>query len=60
MMVGTGESLVPFYENSGFIFSHRLDNYFLEHYKKPIYEAGVQIKDKIYLKRNLKRVTCPQ
>jgi GNAT superfamily N-acetyltransferase len=57
MILGTGDSpvIVPFYENSGFEISHRLENYFLEHYRKPIFEHGVQLKDKIYLKRNLRR-----
>jgi len=55
MIVGTGDSPphLQFYENSGFVFSHRIDNYFLEHYTEPIIEDGVQIKDKIYLKRPL-------
>ena len=55
MMVGTGDSppTVSFYENSGFVFSHRVENYILEHYNEPIFENGVQLKDKIYLKRNL-------
>lgn len=34
-------------------FSHRLENYFLEHYDKPIFEAGIQLKDKVYLKMDL-------
>lgn len=55
MLVGTGDSplTVPFYENSGFILSHRLENYILDHYDEPIFEAGIQLKDKVYLKRNL-------
>lgn len=55
MYVGTGDSPphLRFYERSGFSFSHRIENYILEHYDKPIYEAGVQLKDKIYLKRSL-------
>ena len=58
MMVGTGDSplTMPFYENSGFVFSHRIENYMLEHYDEPIFEAGVQLKDKVYLKRNLRTV----
>ena len=56
MMVGTGDvpTAVFFYENSGFVFSHRIENYILEHYDKPIFEAGVQLKDKVYLKRDLR------
>jgi GNAT superfamily N-acetyltransferase len=55
MYVGTGDSplTIPFYERSGFSFSHRIENYIVEHYDKPIYENGVQLKDKVYLKRSL-------
>jgi len=55
ILVGTGDSPphLRFYENSGFVISHRLKNYFVEHYAEPIIEGGVQIKDKIYLKRAL-------
>jgi GNAT superfamily N-acetyltransferase len=55
MYVGTGDSplTVPFYERSGFTFSHRIKNYIVEHYDKPIYENGVRLKDKVYLKRSL-------
>ena len=55
MLVGTGDSsaALPFYEKSGFVFSHRAENYFPEHYHKPIFEVGVQLKDKVYLKRGL-------
>ena len=53
MIVGTGDSLVPFYENCGFSLSHRLENYFVEHYNEPIFEDGVQLIDKVYLKREM-------
>ena len=58
MIVGTGDTpiIVPFYENSGFVISHRKENYFLEHYKEPIFEHGVQLQDKVFLKRELQRV----
>ena len=56
MLVGTGDSpmTVSFYEKSGFVFSHRVENYILEHYNEPIYENGIQLKDKVYLKRDLR------
>jgi GNAT superfamily N-acetyltransferase len=56
MIVGTGDTpiIVSFYENSGFVFSHRIKNYFLEHYNEPIFEHGVQLKDKVYLTRGLR------
>ncbi|GHU67677.1 N-acetyltransferase [Clostridia bacterium] len=55
MLVGTGDSplTIPFYERSGFTLSHRIVNYIVDHYDKPIFEAGVQLKDKVYLKRSL-------
>ena len=55
MLVGTGDTpvIVPFYENSGFVLSYRIENYFTEHYNEPMFEHGVQLKDKVYLKRNL-------
>ena len=53
MLVGTGDSLIPFYENSGFVFSHRVVNYFVDHYNEPMFDEGVQLKDKVYLKRRL-------
>jgi len=55
MIVGTGDTpvIIPFYENSGFVLSHRIENYFIEHYHEPIIEDGVQLIDKVYLKRDL-------
>ena len=53
--LGTGDSpsILRFYERRGFSFSHRLENYFTEHYDKPIFEEGMQLKDKIYLKMDI-------
>ena len=55
MYVGTGDSplTIPFYERCGFSFSHRVENYIIEHYDHPIFENGVQLKDKVYLKKDL-------
>ena len=55
MIVGTGDTpvIVPFYENSGFVLSHRIENFFTEHYHEPIFEHGVQLVDKVYLSREL-------
>ena len=55
MIVGTGDVpwSVKFYVRCGFVFSHRLVNYFVEHYDKPIFEDGVQLKDKVYFKKSL-------
>ena len=55
LVVGTGDIpwIVLFYERCGFIFSHRLVNYFLEHYDMPMFDAGIQLKDKVYFKMDL-------
>ena len=51
LQVGTGESAltVPFYEKCGFTYSHRIKDFFTEHYDHPIYENGIQLKDMIYM-----------
>jgi len=55
MYVGTGDcpSIVSFYEHCGFTFSYRLENYFPEHYKEPMFEAGIQLIDKVYFQKDL-------
>lgn len=55
MFVGTGESplTVPFYEHSGFLYSHRIKNFFTDNYDHPMYEDGKQLVDMIYLKKEL-------
>ena len=55
LQVGTGDSLstIPFYEKCGFIRSHTIKNFFIDNYKHPIYEEGVQLVDMIYLKMDL-------
>lgn len=55
MFVGTGEtpSTLLFYEHCGFERSHRVENFFTDHYDHPIIEEGVQLVDMIYLKKRL-------
>jgi len=55
MVVGTGDVpfILSFYQGCGFEISHRLENYFLEHYREPIFEDGAQLKDKVYLRQTL-------
>ncbi len=55
LQVGTGDSplTVPFYEKCGFVRSHRIPNFFTDHYDHPIYECGVQLVDMVYLRRAL-------
>ncbi len=60
LQVGTGDSplTVPFYEKCGFTRSHRIQNFFPANYDHPIYEAGVQLVDMIYLQRRDRRKVC--
>ena len=55
LQVGTGDSplTIPFYEKCGFVRSHRIKNFFTDHYDHPIYEAGMQLVDMIYLQKNI-------
>lgn len=55
MLVGTGESplTVPFYESCGFTYSHRIPNFFTDHYDHPIIEAGKLLTDMVYFKKEL-------
>lgn len=55
LQVGTGDSplTLPFYEKCGFVRSHRISNFFIDHYDHPIYEAGVQLVDMVYLQKRL-------
>ena len=55
LQVGTGDSplTIPFFVVFGFHRSHRIANFFLDHYDHPIFENGVQLVDMIYLKRDL-------
>ena len=53
MLVGTGDSplTVPFYKKCGFTEHHRVKNFFADNYDHPIFEAGVQLVDMVYLAR---------
>lgn len=55
ILAGTGEEprTLAFYEHHGFIFSHRLKNFFTDNYREPIVECGVRLVDMIYLRRSL-------
>lgn len=54
MLVGTGDSplTIPFYECCGFMLSHRVKNFFVENYDRPIFEGGQQLIDMVYLKKD--------
>lgn len=55
LVLGTGDSplTLPFYHSCGFRETHRVKDFFLTHYDHPIYEAGRQLTDKVYLSIDL-------
>jgi ribosomal protein S18 acetylase RimI-like enzyme len=55
LLVGTGDNaaVVSFYEHLGFDFSHRIINFFPDHYDHPIFENGRQLVDMVYFKIDL-------
>ncbi len=55
LQAGTGESplTVPFYERCGFVRSHVVKGFFTENYDKPIFEAGVQLVDMVYFRKDI-------
>ena len=55
LQVGTGDSplTVPFYESCGFRKTHRIADFFLDHYDHPIYECGKQLTDMVYLQMKI-------
>lgn len=55
LQVGTGDSplTVPFYEKCGFEKHHVIKDFFIVNYDHPIIEAGVQLKDMVYLRREM-------
>ena len=56
LQVGTGDSplTVPFYERCGFVRSHVIPDFFTDHYDHPIVEAGVLLRDMVYLRKPLR------
>ena len=58
MTLGTGDSPITlsFYAKNGFAEVGREPGYFLRHYDHPIFEAGMQLKDRVLLARALQPV----
>ncbi len=55
MLVGTGDipRILRFYEKYGFQISHRIPNFFTDHYDHPMVEEGIQLVDMVYLSKRL-------
>ena len=55
MIVGTGDVpwILEFYQKNGFSISHRIKNFFTDNYDHPMFDAGVQLVDMVYLSKRL-------
>ena len=55
MLVGTGDvpSSLGFYHSCGFTESHRVKNFFTDHYDHPMFEDGKQLVDMVYLEMKI-------
>lgn len=55
MYVGTGDvpKILRFYERCGFRISHRDENFFIDNYGHPMFEDGVQLRDMVYLRKDI-------
>ncbi len=55
MIVGTGDSPIikQFYEKNGFKISHRIKDFFIDNYDRPIFENSIQLVDMVYLSKIL-------
>lgn len=53
MLVGTGgvPGTLNFYRKCGFVESHRVKNFFTDHYDHPMVEDGIRLVDMVCLKR---------
>ena len=56
IILGTGDvpGILAFYRNCGFTETHRIADYFTEHFDYPIIEENVLLNDKVYLERELR------
>lgn len=57
MYVGTGDvpKILRFYKKCGFRESHRVENFFTDNYNAPIIEDGIQLRDMVYLRADVKQ-----
>ncbi|MEZ3488030.1 MAG: GNAT family N-acetyltransferase [Lachnospiraceae bacterium] len=44
---------IEFFEKCGFTNSHIAANFYLEHYREPVWQDGVRMTDKVYMKKQL-------
>lgn len=47
---------ITFYTRLGYVYSHRIENFFLDYYPKEIFENNMQATDLMYFKKSIKNV----
>lgn len=47
---------ITFYTRLGYVYSHRIENFFLDYYPKKIFENNMQATDLMYFKKSIKNV----
>lgn len=54
-LLTTNSSLenITFYSHLGYVYSHRIENFFLDYYPKEIFENQMQATDLVYFKKTL-------
>ncbi len=54
MVVGTGDTpqTIAFYTACGFSESHRVKDYFIDHYDHPMFEDGKQLTDRVVFRKD--------
>ena len=56
-LIGTANSSfenIIFYTRRGYVYSHRIENFFIDYYPKEIIENEIQATDLIYFKKTIK------
>ena len=47
---------ITFYTRLGYVYSHRIENFFLDYYPKEIFENQMQATDLMYFKKSIKNI----
>jgi len=52
LLIGTGDigKILSYYEKFGFIYSHKIKNFFVDNYDHEMFDDGKQLVDMVYLK----------
>ena len=52
LLVGTGDVgwILDFYKRFGFVYSHKINDFFIDNYDHEMFENGKQLRDMVYLK----------